>query len=203
MWLILDALHLSSSNRTAVTFAICGSNAEANAAFRRKTSFVYGRPLSTKSIRSTLKPAYGMILREQRRYLRCPISIPVTILRRNMPDVCCHSFNISEGGMALNTFATLSESENVRVQFTLPGHQEPLIAESTVCWLRTGSLGVRFLSLEGKLERQEWLSRKQEETLSASILRQFQGPEGSSMTTLARTKQNKNDGRVERWSGRE
>jgi DNA-binding NtrC family response regulator len=69
--LILDALYLSPSNRTAVTFAISGSNGEATAAFRRKTGFVFERPISPQSIRSILKPAYGMILREQRRYFRC------------------------------------------------------------------------------------------------------------------------------------
>jgi hypothetical protein len=42
---------------------------------------ILGDNISTQSIRSTLKPAYGLILRERRRYFRCPISIPVTILR--------------------------------------------------------------------------------------------------------------------------
>src|SRR5664279_6612157 len=55
--LILDEVHRSSSNRTAVTFAISGSNAK-GAAFRKKSEFFFERPLSPKSIRSTLKPAY-------------------------------------------------------------------------------------------------------------------------------------------------
>jgi hypothetical protein len=87
--LILDAVGLSASNRTAVTFAISGSEVDATAVFRRRTGFVFGRPLSPQSIRSTLKPAYGLILRERRRYFRCPISNPVTIVRRNMPEVTC------------------------------------------------------------------------------------------------------------------
>jgi hypothetical protein len=201
--LILDALRLSSSNRTAVTFAISGSDVEATAAFRRKTGFVFGRPLSTQSIRSTLKPAYGMILREQRRYFRCPISIPVNILRRNMPEVCCHSVNISEGGMAVSTTVALSDGEDVQVQFTLPGHQVPLMAESKICWLRTGSLGVRLVSLspEDKSVLQEWLSRKLEEALPESVARQFQRRESS--FALADTKQDKRMGGPKRWSGRE
>jgi c-di-GMP-binding flagellar brake protein YcgR len=185
--LVLDEVHLSSSNRTAVTFAISGSDAEATAAFRRETGFVFGRPLSAKSVRSTLKPAYGMILREQRRYFRRPISIPVTILRRNMPEVCCQSVNISEGGMAVSATVSLSAGEAVQVQFTLPGHQVPLIAQSTICWLKTSSLGVRWVSLsrEGKSELQEWLSRMLEEGLSESVARQFQKAEKPSLTVLA------------------
>ena len=58
---ILDEVRVSPSNRTAVTFAIGGDNVENTASFRRRTSFVFDRPVSAQSIRSTLKPAYGMI----------------------------------------------------------------------------------------------------------------------------------------------
>ena|ERR1700730_17170827 len=40
---ILDAVGLSASNRTAVTFAINGSDADASATFRRRTGFVFGK----------------------------------------------------------------------------------------------------------------------------------------------------------------
>ncbi len=104
--LILDEVHLSPSNRTAVTFAISGNDAE-GAAFRKRSEFIFERPLSAKSIRSTLKPVYGLILRERRRYFRCPVSIPVLLLRRAQPEVHCNSVNISEGGMALSTSVSL------------------------------------------------------------------------------------------------
>jgi hypothetical protein len=183
--LILDEVHRLSSNRTTVTFAISGDEID-TAVFRRRTGFVFGRPLSPQSIRSTLKAAYGLILREQRRYFRCPISNPVTILRRNMPDVLCRSVNISEGGMAVSTSVPLNAGESVRVQFTILDHKVPFMAESTVCWLKTGHLGVRFVSLsaERKSELQEWLARKLEEALPESIARQFQA-ENSSVTVLA------------------
>jgi CheY-like chemotaxis protein len=134
--LILDEVRLSPSNRTAVTFAISGSDAEGTH-FQKKSEFVFERPLSAQSIRNTLKPAYGLILRERRRYFRCPISIPVTILRQSMPEVRCHSLNISEGGMAVSTFVPLNSGECVQVQFTLPGHEVPFSAESTICWWKT------------------------------------------------------------------
>ena len=185
--LILDAVRLSPSNRTAVTCAIGGSDVDATAAFRRRTGFVIGRPLSPQSIRNTLKPAYGLILRERRRYFRCPISNPVTIVRRNMPEVRCQSLNISEGGMAVSTSVPINAGEPVQVQFTIPGHKAPFVAESTICWLKTGHLGVRFVSLsaERKSELQQWLSRKLEEALPESIARQFQKAENSSLAVLA------------------
>src|ERR1039458_1550511 len=173
---ILDEVHLSSSNRTAVTFGIGDNDAAGTAAFRKKSQFVFERPLSTQSIRNTLKPAYGLILRERRRYFRCPISIPVVILRRTMPEVRCHSINISEGGMAVSTFVPLIAGEDVQVQFTLPGHEISFSAESKVCWWKTGHLGVRFMSLsqEQKSDLQGWLSRKLEEILPEFFPREFQ-----------------------------
>jgi CheY-like chemotaxis protein len=173
--LILDEVHLSPSNRTAVTFAISGSDAEGTA-FRKKSEFVFERPLSTASIRDTLKPAYGLILRERRRYFRCAISIPVTILRRNMPEVRCYSVNISEGGMAVSAIVPLIAGEDAQVQFTLPDHKVPFLAESKICWLKSGRIGVRFVSLsqEHKSELQGWLSQKLEETLPEFVARKFQ-----------------------------
>jgi ActR/RegA family two-component response regulator len=158
---ILDEARLSPSNRTAVTFAISGSAAEGTA-FRKRSEFVFERPLSAESIRNTLKPAYGLILRERRRYFRCPISIPVNIQRESMQEVRCNSVNLSEGGMALSTFVPLIPGESVRVQFTVPDHKVPFLAESTICWSKTGHLGVRFVSIsdEHKSALQLWLSRK-------------------------------------------
>ncbi len=172
--LILDEVHLSPSNRTAVTFAISGSDAEGTA-FRKRSEFVFERPLSAQSIRRTLKPAYGLILRERRRYFRCPISIPVTILRQSVREVRCCSVNISDGGMAVNTSDPLSPGEDVQVQFTLPDHKVPFVAESRICWWKTGHLGVRFVSLsqEHKSELRGWLSQKLEEMLPESVAGQF------------------------------
>jgi len=172
--LILDEARLSPSNRKAVTFAISGSDAEGTA-FRKKTAFVFERPLSAKSIGSTLRPAYGLILRERRRYFRCPVSIPVVILRRSKPEVRCDSVNVSEGGMALSTIVPLKAGEKVHVQFTLPGHEVPFLADSTICWLKTGHIGLRFVSLsqEHKSELQGWLSRKLEEVLPEIVAVKF------------------------------
>jgi CheY-like chemotaxis protein len=176
--LILDEVRLSPSNRTAVTFAI-SSDADATAVFRKKASFVLERPLSAQAVRTTLKSAYGLILRERRRYFRCPLSIPIVILRRTLPEVRCTSVNISDGGMAVSTFVPLSPGEEVRAQFTLPDNETPFIVESRICWWKADHLGVRFVSFspERKTELQDWLSRKLEETLPKSVAGRFQKAE--------------------------
>src|SRR6202790_2341514 len=144
---LLDELRLSSSNRTAVTFGISDDDAEVTAAFRKKSQFIFERPISAQSIRKTLKPAYGLILRERRRYFRCPVSVPVHIQKENGHEFPCTSVNISEGGMELSTEFPLISGETVRIQFTLPDLEAPLFAESNIRWSKTGRLGVRFESI--------------------------------------------------------
>jgi len=176
---ILDEVHLSASNRTAVTFGISGDDAEGTAALRKKSQFVFERPLSPQSIQKTLKPAYGLILRERRRYFRYPVSIPVVIQRESREEVRCSSVNISGGGMALSAQVPLLPGESVRVQFTLPDHATPFLAESTVCWSRAEHFGLRFVSVseDHKSQLQTWLSEKLEETLPESVAKQFRKEE--------------------------
>jgi len=83
--------------------------------------------------------------------------------------------NISEGGMAVSTFVPLIAGEEVQVQFTLPDHEGPFVAESAICWLKSGRLGVRFASLseKHKSELQDWLSQKLEETLPEFVAGKF------------------------------
>jgi hypothetical protein len=193
--LVLDEARISASNKTAVTFVISGSDAEGTA-FRKRAAFVFERPLSAKSMRSMLKPAYGLILRERRRYFRCPLSIPVVIVRRAMPEVRCTSLDVSEGGMALSTFVPLKPGEKVHVQFTLPGLEVAFLAESTICWWKTGHLGIHFLSLpqDHKSELQGWLSRKLEGLLPEFVAEKFRRAESNSPPTAGDSEQGAKSG---------
>ena len=192
--LVFDAVHLSPSNKTVVTFVIVGSDAD-RTAFQKSSQFVFERPISAESIRSVLKPAYGLILRERRRYFRCPISTTVRISRHDSGEVLCDAVNVSEGGMALRTSVPLERGE-VDVHFALPDHlpedraKEPgtqdhgtqLVAKSTICWQRTDLLGIRFVSLSqgNKSELQEWLARKLEATLPEAVAGRFRKASGLS-----------------------
>jgi hypothetical protein len=90
--------------------------------------------------------------------------------------------------MAVSTFVPLSPGEEVQVQFTLPGHKGPFLAESRICWLKTGRLGVRFASIsdEHKSELQDWLSRKLEEMLPELVAGQFRKLEAALDNDLER-----------------
>jgi PilZ domain len=173
----LEAVRLSSSNRTAVTFAIGSSYTQTPAAFRDGASFVFDRPLSMESISRTLKPAFRFILRERRRYFRCPISLPVSICRKSLPDVACHSINISESGMAVGALAALRPGEEVQVKFVLSG-QAPFVVESIILWCSGGGVGIHFKSLsqDHKSKLRDWLSRQMEDLLPEHATRRFSNP---------------------------
>ncbi len=89
--------------------------------------------------------------------------------------------------MALSTEVPLLSGESIRVQFTLPDHEEPFLAESTLCWSRTGQFGLRFVSVsdEHMSQLQTWLLEKLEETLPEFVAKQFRKAElCNPLTTL-------------------
>ena len=69
--------------------------------------------------------------------------------------------------MAMRASVPFIVGEDVQIQFTLPDHKEAWLAESKICCLKSGRLGVLFASLseECKSELQGWLSRKLEDVL--------------------------------------
>jgi len=170
---VLEGARHSPSNEHAVLFTISGSEVEAAEAFKAGSTFVLRRPLSAASIDLSLKVAYGLIVRERRRYFRSPVEVPVAILRTTMPTVHGHTVNISEGGMSVAAVAPLGPGDHVQLQFTLAGNEFQFVLESTVCWAREQRLGLQFRSSHQTSKLQEWLSRRLEEEIPQSVRDKF------------------------------
>jgi len=172
---VLETIRRSPSNRTAVIFTVSDSDAETTSAFQAGSSFVLRRPLSLTSIGQSLKVGYGLILRECRRYFRCPVKIPVAICRAGMPKVDGQTVNISESGMAICTSVSLRPEVKVQVHFTLPGHESRFVVDATIRWCKENCVGLQFTSVSPHLtsELQEWLLRRLEEGLPESVADKF------------------------------
>ena len=173
---ILEEVRISRSNRTVVVFTISGSHAGSAGAFKAGSSFVLERPLSMASITRMLKAAYGLIVRERRRYFRCPVSVPADICRAALNDVRCQTLNISEGGIAMTVPAPLKSGLMVRVHFQLPNRPFQFDPQSFVCWCdEQGRVGLQYASPSGvwKSELQEWLSQRLEDSLPESVAEKF------------------------------
>ena len=171
---VLEGIRLSPSNKHAVVFAVSDSDTETARAFWGGATFVLRRPLSQASIDLSLKAAYGSIVRERRRYFRCPVDVPVAILRVAMQTVHGHTLNISEGGMSITTAASLGR-DPVQLQFALPGNGFQFELESTVCWAKEEQAGMRFnpSSRHQTSTLQEWLSVRLEEIIPQFVRDKF------------------------------
>jgi CheY-like chemotaxis protein len=176
---ILERIRLSTWNRTAVLFTISDTDAETASAFKAGSNFVLRRPLSLTTIDRSLKVAYGLIVRERRRYFRCAVEIPATLCNSAISEIHGQTVNISEGGIAIAASSALDPEIKVQVQFTLPGHKAPFAADAVVCWCKGTYLGLQFTSLSPDLasELQEWLSRRLEQSLPQSVTDQFRKSE--------------------------
>jgi len=174
--LFLERVRASASNRTAITFAITNNSAETAAALKGGSAFTLQKPLTIESIRHTFKAAYGLIVRERRRYFRYPISVPAAATRKGQSEIFGKTINISEKGMALSTSTPLTPGAELKIQFSLDPRLD-LTADCKVCWHDgKGQAGLMFVFMASNLasELQAWLARKLEEQLPDAVTRRFQ-----------------------------
>ena len=174
---VLQQLRSSPSNRTAITFAITRSSAETAYALKAGSSFALERPLTFDSVRHTLQAAYGLIVRERRRYFRYPISIPAAARRKGESEVFGKTVNVSERGIAFIGSTPLMPGSEVTMQFTVTEPRIAMTVECKVCWTNDkgqSGLSFQFLSSDLSSEWQAWLARKLEEQLPELVARRFQ-----------------------------
>jgi DNA-binding response OmpR family regulator len=177
---LMERVRLSPSNQTATTFAITeGPGAESASVFSARANFVLERPVTEESLSRSLRAAYGIIMRERRRYFRCPLTIPVAVRNQEGQETQCETINISESGIAIRIPATAKPGTEVTVQFTLPENQTRFAVQSKICWSDpTGRTGLQFLNLPlpHKTELQGWLSHRLEAVLPEAVASKFQKP---------------------------
>lgn len=101
---ILEHVRLSASNQNSVTFALVSPAEEAY--LQVQPNFIIRKPLAEHEVGSKLRAALGLVIRDYRRYFRCPVTVPVLIRIDDKARVRCEMVNVSEGGLAVAT-ATL------------------------------------------------------------------------------------------------
>lgn len=165
---LVTKLREMTSHQKAVVAAVLNNEGEAPNALRAGATFVLPRSLSPAFISRMLRAAYPLMVREKRRYYRCPLQIPVQISSRSHPDLVATSLNISEGGMAVSSAITLPVGQKVELHLKLPDTDLTEIMKAEVCWNDDkGSLGMEFRRLPpAVMERlQRWLAERLERSL--------------------------------------
>ena len=172
---VLECVRLSPSNQNSVTFGLVSAVEEQY--LRVLPNFILRKPLSENQVGSILKAALGLVIRDYRRYFRCPVIASVLIRIAGKAQIACEIMNVSEGGMAAATSVAFSPGALVEVEFVLPGEPTKFDLEAEVCWCdHKGHVGLQFRSVpqERNLLLQGWLSRKIEEGIPEPIARLFQ-----------------------------
>jgi DNA-binding response OmpR family regulator len=173
---IMERVRVSPSNQTATTFAIT-EGPKSGSVFSAGANFVLERPVSEESLSRSLRAAYGIIMRERRRYFRCPVVIAVAVRDHEGREAHYQTINISESGMAIRIPALLKAGTEVAVQFMLPDNQNRFVVQAKICWSDgSGRAGLQFLNLAlpQKTELQGWLSHRLEEVLPEAVASKFQ-----------------------------
>jgi CheY-like chemotaxis protein len=172
----MQQIRNSPSNRTVVTFAITNDQEDISLALKHGFSFVLERPLTAESIANTLKVAYGMIVRERRRYFRHPTVVPAVLQRKEASEVYVRTINVSEGGIAINTLIPLAVGLQVNIEFTLRDPKLMIKADGKVCWQNANGdagLAFGFIPFDMASGLQQWLSLKLELQLPSHLAEKF------------------------------
>jgi PilZ domain len=111
---VLGKVRSSPSNRTAVMFTVSDSDAETAGAFKSGSNVALRRPRSLPSIGRSLQVAHSLILRERRRYFRCPVKTLAVICGADMSEIHGETLNISENGMAIASPVALAPAPTCR-----------------------------------------------------------------------------------------
>jgi hypothetical protein len=167
---VLERIRLSPSNGNSVTFAVVDSAPGAD--WKIQPNFVIPKPLDEKLVGSVLKAALGLIIRDYRRYFRCPLAVPVLIHIDGKVQIPCEMMNISEGGLAVATTVTFDPGAGVKAEFALPNEGAAFDIDAEICWCdKKGRAGVYFrsISADQKALIQDWLSRKIEQGIPEPI----------------------------------
>jgi len=163
---VLRRLREYPSNKTSVSFAILNGKTTTQQAFEMGANFVLQKPITTAGTLRCFNTAMSFMVREKRRYFRCPVQIPVKLVFSQAEELTVTATNLSEGGMAIHFDGALAAKKPVaNVQFTLPGTKVAMAPKGEVAWAdEMGRAGIRFLEVpeSAREHLEKWIMRRLE-----------------------------------------
>jgi len=155
----LSQLRKSPSNRNAVAFAIVPESDLPEKTANRLAEFVLEKPLTATGVSRTVRAAYGMMLKERRRYFRHSLRIEVDLFAPSSESaLVAHTLNLSQTGMALECATPLGAREVVQLRFQLPGSPADIRCSAQIIWTaENGKAGLVFTEIENRDKLTAWL----------------------------------------------
>jgi CheY-like chemotaxis protein len=162
---VLRSLRQNASNKTSVSFAILNGKTTTQQAFEMGANFVLQKPITTASTLRCFNTAMSFMVREKRRYFRCPVELPVQLHFNQGEEMKATATNLSEGGIAIHFEGTLARNSIAKVQFALPGTNAVMEPRGEVAWADgLGRAGIRFQDVPDSSREQleKWILRRLE-----------------------------------------
>jgi CheY-like chemotaxis protein len=169
---VLRGLRQNSSNKTSVSFAVLNGKTTIQQAFEMGANFVLQKPITTAGTLRCFNTAMSFMVREKRRYFRCPLEMPVKLVFKQGEEMKATATNLSEGGMAIHFDGTLAKNTVAKVQFTLPGTKHPMEPKGEVAWADgLGRAGIRFQEVPDSSREQleRWIMKRLESISSPGL----------------------------------
>jgi len=169
---LLKNLRQTQSNAKSVTFAVVNGKTTTQQAFQSGANFVLQKPLTPLHAARCFNAALNFMVREQRRYFRHPVDMPLRLSLQNKQELAATATNLSEGGMAIRVLGVLPKNETVQFRFTLPGGNISLELKGQVAWADgTGHAGIRFVEVpqSSQYQLEKWLTDRLQEEMPARL----------------------------------
>jgi len=169
---LLRGLRQSQSNSRSVAFAVLNGKTSTQEAFQSGANFVLQKPLTPLHATRCFNAAINFMLREQRRYYRHPLDMPLRISLPHNQELTATATNLSEGGMAIRTLGKLPKDTLAQFRFTLPAANISLELKGQVAWADgSGHAGIRFIEVpqSSQYQLEKWLTDRMQSELPARL----------------------------------
>jgi len=146
---VLEGIRKGTSNNKAVIFACVTDAKENTLTLSAGANFLLRKPLNEGSVALHITIARELLDREQRRYFRHAVSIPV-VLKDGEVEQHARMTDLSEGGMAVRTVKALKHSSVIDFAFDL-SLGASISGKGQVAWINSeGQAGIVLQIFHGK-----------------------------------------------------
>jgi uncharacterized protein (TIGR02266 family) len=144
----------SSWNRYTPIVVVTGRDDKSTMqeAFAKGATFFLQKPVDRQKLTGLFRAVRGTFLENRRRNLRVPLRTRVTCTAGSRTSEGM-TWNLSQGGILIDTPGSLSPGEIVRLSFRLPVSDEQIDATGIVVWTSTSRQGIRFTKLSDQNRR--------------------------------------------------
>ena len=159
---LIESTRKGTSNSKAVIFACLVNAKESTQILAVGANFLLRKPLTEDGVGMHITISKELLLREQRRYFRHPVNLPVT-LKDGELELQARITNLSGGGMAIRTAKPLEHGAVLDFTFELSMGVR-VSARGQVAWVNSeGMAGIMLQTLRGKGSEQldAWLAARE------------------------------------------